>query len=101
MNVGDKVLTSKGNFGKITSIKGSLANVKIGYKEYEIELNNLISVLNTQIINVKYIKDSTSQKIAIPVEKGTIIFDINNPDVIENYVKEKLGKDIVIKTIHL
>lgn len=99
MNIGDKVLTSKGNFGKITSIKGDLAKVKIGHSEYEIEVINLTPITDTQIINVKYIKNNATCKTAIVVEKGTIIFDINNPNILENYIMDRIG-ECIIKTIY-
>ena len=101
ISIGDKVLTSKGNFGRVTSIERDKAKVKMGRWEFEIETVNLIPISNTQIINIKYIKDSVTKKTSIVVEKGTILFDINNPDVLENYIKEILGKDIIVQTINL
>lgn len=72
---GDHVITSKGNHGKIISLNNDIAIVKIGYKHFEIEVQNLTNINDGSTFEVEYSDGVTPNKTTIFIKHGTVLFE--------------------------
>lgn len=103
----DFVITSKGNYGKITAIKASTALVKIGYKIHEIELYNLHNVSDGTHVKVEYFNDSGEiETIMLFLKHNQVIYSNENPkqlvESLTNLLLEKTKlKAVIINKISI
>ena len=101
LNIGDRVITSRGRFGRIEEISSDKAKVIIGKNLIELQLNELISVKGVKAIEVEYHKSHYDRGI-VSIEKDIvfissriIVFDYNSPmdnnilTECKNYLKKK------------
>lgn len=98
---GDKVITSKGRFGKISSTNGKKSIVTIGSNNVEIYNTELYLVDNVKSIEVEYYRDKVEiykppLKDIVYVSKKLSLFDFNNPmaNPILDECKIKVSKHI-------
>lgn len=108
INTGSFVVTSKGNYGKVVSISGSIAKVRIGMKTHDIELYNLTNVTNGTHVKVKYTEKSslTKGETLIFVKHNSVIFDSTNPQLnndfllkITDAIQSKVSKEVLVDKI--
>lgn len=81
---GDRVITSKGRFGIITSIEGKYAHVKMGNKIHEIYQAELLPMLGSRGVEVEFYKDfintfSIPDKEIVYIPKNIVAYDFSNP----------------------
>lgn len=85
---GDMVVTSKGNYGRVITVNSTVAIVKIGYKNHEIELYNLINVQNGTHFRVQYdVYDGNINTDILFVKHGSVIWDLYDPTAMTNLLK--------------
>ena len=100
MKDGDKVITSRGRFGKIKSITNERALVTIGNNEYQIRVEELILVDTCKAIEVEYYLDFLMYQVSplkemVYIEKKITVFDIDKP--MENRLLDACLKALSIK----
>lgn len=113
IEVGSKVITSKGRFGIVEFIVNHKAIVKIGAKTHEIYISELLLCDNAKSIELEYYCGGFSpfdkpEKDIVHISKKLTAYDFQNP--LENKLleacKEKLVKrvnnnNVVITKINL
>lgn len=111
LNQGDVVITSKGRFGTIQSIRDKRADVKIGSKIYEIYLKELIKADSAKSLEVEYCDTfspfAEPQKEIIYISKRLVLYDFNNPmsnailEECKSRLTKRVGKAVLIIKINL
>jgi preprotein translocase subunit YajC len=99
---GDMVVTSKGNYGRVVSVGGATAMVKIGAKKHEIEVNNIINVNDGTHFKVTYSDGSKEVIELVFIRYNTVIWDMFSPNcsamlinAVENVILKKLTVDSI------
>ena len=107
----NKVITSKGRFGKIKSTDGIKSIVTIGKHDFEIYNTELILLDNFKSVQVTYCRESLLDDIendVIWINKKSLLYDFNKP--LDNDIHKqcqitlckKLNiKKVIILTINL
>lgn len=95
---GDHVITNKGNHGKIISLNDDTALVKIGYKTFEIELQNLTNINNGSTFEVEYSDGVISNKTNIFVKHGTVLFEYSQGELLYKELQKLLQQKLNIQS---
>lgn len=101
----DHVITNKGNHGRIVSINGNVAEVKIGRNVFEIESQNLTNINNGSMFEVEYIEGVKKGKSSLFVKHGTVLFDTFGGELLystlQNQLISLLNKQVLITKISI